>query len=103
MKKYLNPISDISKRRSISVVAKDEYGTTGSVLKWIARDQGRFDGEGGSFPIAEKYKQYEHCTLSGHGESYDPEFFEGLNVTPKIIDDTERKIADYRQKRACEK
>ena len=98
MSKNANNKSDISKRRSISVVARDVYGTTGSILKWIARDQGPFYGEGGSFPITEEYKQYEHCTQSGYGESYDPEFFEGLVVTPEIIEETRQRISDYRRR-----
>ena len=72
MSKNANNKSDISKRRSISVVARDVYGTTGSILKWIARDQGRFYGEGGSFPITEEYKQYEHCTQSFSKDSSSP-------------------------------
>ena len=71
---------------SISVVAREVYGITWPTLKRILRDQGRFYGRGNSFVITDEYKQYEHRTNDGRGEKYDFEFFDGLIVTPEIID-----------------
>ena len=52
--------SDVSKRRSITVAAREDYDIDARTLKWILRDQGRFEGKDGMFSTTEEYRQYEH-------------------------------------------
>ena len=92
--------NDVSRRRSLRIVAKEDYSTdsfcaSGRVLKWMLRDQNRFGGEGNHFPVAEAYSQYEHVTLNGYGESYDPQFFYVFIFTPELYNKAEMEMKAY--------
>ena len=85
----------IRKRKGVGVYAS-EHGITAQVLNFLLKDQGRMDGEPGNFHAAEPYKQYEHWVQQGTGHSYDPEFFEGLDMSRSAIQAAEEARRTFR-------
>lgn len=91
----------ISKRKSVSVQAS-EWGTTAQVLNWILKKMGRLEGEPGNYRVSDQYKEFEHPIQGTRpGNSYDPEFFKGLNISREDIELANKELKEYRvQKKA---
>lgn len=87
----------ISKRKSVSVQA-GEWGTSAQTLNWILKKRGRLEGEPGNYRVSEKYREFEHPVQGPYpGNSYDPEFFEGIRVSREDIERAERELKEYRR------
>lgn len=88
---------------SIRVVARKVYGTTYPILYEILRDQGRFEYLGGRFIVTKEYQQFEHDMKDGRpGKTYDLKFFEGLIISPEIIETAKQQMRSDRRKKAEE-
>ena len=91
LEEYKKEREAISKRKSVRVVA-NEHGTTAQTLNWMLKKQGRFTGEPGRYFVTPPYKQYEHYTQEGYGNSYDPPFFEGIDFSREAIRKAEEEL-----------
>lgn len=101
LEEYKKEREAISKRKSVRVVA-NEHGTNAQILNWMLKKQGRFTGEPGRYFVTPSYKQYEHYTQEGYGNSYDPPFFEGIDFSREAIRKAEEELKAYRKNQKAE-
>lgn len=85
-----------AKQKSVRQFAY-EHNVKPQLMKWLMKEQGRFDGVPGNYSAAEGFKIYEHPVMADHpGESYDPEMFRGLDLSPEAVRKAEASLKEYK-------